>query len=101
MNKYRNQAKITWPLTLILVSTLITTVAIGLATWVNDNRQHFPVSDSSEGRALTKLYLGYSHDNNVLDPAPKIVVFKFFFFLLQFFKSSISFFKRDHLFSIH
>lgn len=62
MNKYRNQAKITWPLTLILVSTLITTVAIGLATWVNDNRQHFPVSDSSEGRALTKLYLGYSHD---------------------------------------
>ena len=62
MNKYRNQAKLTWQLTLILVSTLITTVGIGLAAWVNQNRQYFPVSNSSEGRALTKLYLGYSHD---------------------------------------
>ena len=62
MIKYRNQAKFSWPLTLTLVSTLMTIVGIGLATWVNKNRQYFPVSDSSEGRALTKLYLGYSHD---------------------------------------
>ena len=62
MIRHRNKAKPSWPLILTLLSTLITIVGIGLATWVNTNRQYFPVSDSSEGRSLTKLYLGYSHD---------------------------------------
>ena len=62
MNHCRNQAKLSWPIALILGSSLITTIGIGLAAWVNNNRQHIPISDSSEGRALAKHYLGYSHD---------------------------------------
>jgi len=62
MNEQRNQYRLSRPLVLILISTLITAIGISLTAWINSNRQYLPDSNSSEGNALLKLYLGYSHD---------------------------------------
>ncbi len=51
-----------WPIVIITITSLITSIGICLAIWIHKNNHLLPTANSSEGRALIRLYLGYAHD---------------------------------------
>lgn len=58
----KSDLKFPWPISLITISSLIASIGICLAIWIDKNNHLLPTANSSEGRALLRLYLGYAHD---------------------------------------